>query len=59
MVTKKQGTGEKETKRGKVTVGKLEVHKETVKDLTGSEQKQIKGGAGVLKRKADPDEGGE
>ena len=40
MVTKNK-TGEK---RGRVEVGKLKLKKETVKDLTGSQQKQIKGG---------------
>jgi hypothetical protein len=40
MVTKNK-TGEK---RGKVKVGKLKLNKETVKDLTGGEQKQLKGG---------------
>jgi hypothetical protein len=40
MVTKRK-TGEK---KGKVKVGKLRLNKETVKDLTGGEQKQIKGG---------------
>jgi hypothetical protein len=50
---------EKEEITGRVKVDNLQADKETVKDLTGSEQKEIKGGAGVLKRKADPDEGGE
>jgi len=40
MVTKNK-THEK---RGKVEVGKLKLKKETVKELTGSQQKQIKGG---------------
>jgi len=39
-VTKKK-TGEK---KGKVKVGKLKLTKETVKDLTAGEGKQIKGG---------------
>ena len=50
---------EKEEARGRVKVDKLQPEKKTVKDLTGSEQKQIKGGARALKRRADPDEGGE
>ena len=41
MVTKtKKGS----QKKGKVNVGKLKLNKETIKGLTGSEQKQIKGG---------------
>ena len=40
MVTKNK-TGEK---RGKVKVGKLKLKKETVKDLTASQQRKIKGG---------------
>ena len=46
MVTKnrKQTTGKKQAKRGRVQVGKLKLNKETVKDLTGAEAKRIKGG---------------
>ncbi len=40
MVTKNK-TGQKKVK---VKVGKLKLNKETVKDLTRSEQKQLKGG---------------
>ena len=40
MVAKNKTVG----KRGKVEVGKLNLKKETVKDLPGSQQKQIKGG---------------
>jgi hypothetical protein len=40
MVIKRK-TGEK---KGKVKVGKLKLKKETVKDLTGDEQKRVKGG---------------
>lgn len=43
MVTKSKQISEKE-KEGKVKVRRLKLNKETVKDLTGSEQKQIKGG---------------
>ena len=39
MVTKKTTT-----KKGKVNVGKLKLNKETVKDLTGSDAKRVKGG---------------
>ena len=45
MVTKKKGIGTKETKKGRVKVGKLQLNKETVKGLTRGEQKGIKGGA--------------
>lgn len=41
MVTSKIKSGQK---KGKVKVGKLKLNKETVKDLTDSERKQIKGG---------------
>jgi hypothetical protein len=40
MVTKSKAA----QKRGKVRVGKLKLKKETVKDLTGDERKQVKGG---------------
>lgn len=56
MVTKKNETNEPEVKEGKVKVGKLEVNKETVKDLTDSEQKQVKGG--VLPHNDNLDRGG-
>ena len=59
MITKKNSTSEQEAKRAKVTVGKLKVNQEPSEDLSPSEKKQIKGGVGALKRKADPDEGGE
>ena len=41
MVTKSKDAGAK--KIGKVKVGKLKLNKETVKDLTTEEKKQIKG----------------
>ncbi len=41
MVTKSKTGG----KKGKVTIGKLKLNRETVKDLTGGEERQIKGGA--------------
>ncbi len=44
MVTKKKSTVGT-AKKGKVRVGNLKLNKETVKDLSGSERKQIKGGA--------------
>ena len=44
MVTKKKSAGKKEVKRGRVKVRTLTVNKESVKDLTASQRKQIKGG---------------
>ena len=46
MVTKskKQSTGEK---KGRVKVRKLRLNKETVKNLTGSQARAVKGGLGV------------
>ena len=44
MVTKKKSTGEKEEKKGRLKVGQLKLKKETVKDLTGREARQVKGG---------------
>lgn len=41
MVTKPKGAG---AKKKKVKIGKLKLNKETVKDLTGSEKEQVKGG---------------
>ena len=44
MVTKKKSTGKKEAKRGRVKVRTLTLNKESVKDLTASQRKQVKGG---------------
>ena len=52
MVTKKKSTGKQKAIRGRVKVGKLQLNKETIKDLTGSQRKQIKGGA--KRRGSDP-----
>ena len=41
MVTKSKKTG---AAKGKVKVGKLNLEKETLKDLTSSKKRQIKGG---------------
>ena len=43
MVTKRKA-GEKEEKKGRVKVGKLKLKKEAVKDLSASQEKQVKGG---------------
>lgn len=42
MVTKSKKTG---SAKGRIKVGKLNLAKETVKDLTSSKKRQIKGGA--------------
>ena len=42
MVTKK---GTKKAKKSRVKVGKLQINKETVEDLTDKEAKEVKGGA--------------
>lgn len=45
MVSKKTGA-----KKGRVKVGKLKLNRETVKNLTSEEKKQIKGkAAGIVK----------
>ena len=44
MVTKRKSTAEKE-KRGRVKVGKLNLSKETIKDLSPKEKSRVKGGA--------------
>ena len=42
MVTKSKKDG---AKKGRIKVGKLKVNKETVKDLTGAQKKNVRGGA--------------
>ena len=49
MVTKTKRSGAA-TSKGRVKVGNLKLEKETVKDLSGSKRKQIKGGALALTR---------
>lgn len=44
MVTKQKSTGAKEAKKARIHVGKLQLNKETVKGLTRSEIRKIKGG---------------
>ena len=44
MVTKRKGTSGTKEKR-KVEVGKLNLNKETVKDLAEAEKRKVKGGA--------------
>ena len=45
MVTKKKNASSKEAKKSRVKVSKLKLNKETVKNLTNRDQKQLKGGA--------------
>ncbi len=45
MVTKRKGIREREETKGKVKVGKLNLNKETVKDLADAEAKKVQGGA--------------
>jgi hypothetical protein len=44
MVIKSKKQTKKQSKGSRVKVGKLELNKETVKNLTRTERKQIKGG---------------
>ena len=46
MVTKKNSKRSKVGEKGRVDVGKLKLNKETVKNLTGREAKDVKGGFG-------------
>lgn len=43
MVTKKKSTAKVE-KKGRIKLGKLEVRRETIKDLSADDRKKIKGG---------------
>lgn len=49
MVTrsKKQNASEREDKKARVSIDKLKLSKETIRDLTDSEQKQARGGIRV------------
>ena len=51
MVTKSKKTG---SAKRKVKVGRLKLAKETVKDLTSSKKRQIKGGVAARCACADP-----
>jgi hypothetical protein len=46
--SKNRATGEEQPKKSRIKVGKLEVSKETVKNLTGKEKRQVKGGEGIV-----------
>jgi len=45
MVTKKKSSDERKKEKGRVKVGKLNLNKETIKDLSPEEKSRIKGGA--------------
>ena len=45
MVTKKKDVSEAEEAQGKIKVSKLNLTKETVKELADAESKNVKGGA--------------
>ena len=47
MVAKNKNQAEKEVTKSRVKMGKLHLKKETIKDLTPREQKQVKGGKGI------------
>ena len=44
MMIKKKKKGEKEVTKSRVKVGKLQLSKETIKDLTPGKLKQVQGG---------------
>ncbi|HEV2764437.1 MAG TPA: hypothetical protein VGV38_15770 [Pyrinomonadaceae bacterium] len=50
MVTRNRPevTTDKADKKGRVRLGKLELNRETVRDLTGDEQRRIKGGPNTV-----------
>ena len=52
MVQRKKSAGKKSANKGRVKVGKLQLSKETVRDLTGSEEKRVRGGAKKMKTDA-------
>lgn len=47
MATKNTNQAVKEVMKSRVKLGKLQLKKETIKDLTPGKQKQIKGGKGA------------
>ena len=47
MVTKKNKRAENAEAKNRVKVGKLQPNKQTIKELTPSKQKQVKGGRGL------------
>ena len=55
MVTRsKTQTSEGEEKQGKIKVDKLKLNKETIRDLTESERKGVKGGVRVGEDHSNP-----
>ena len=45
MVTKNRNQAEKDETKSRVKVGKLQLKKETIKDLTPTQKRQVRGGA--------------
>jgi hypothetical protein len=54
MVAKNKNRDEKAATKGRVKVGKLQLKKETIKDLTPDKQKQVKGGVCPRASQEDP-----
>lgn len=50
-MVKKESVGKKQSDKARVKIGKLQLHKETVKELTTVEEKSLKGGR--VKNKTD------
>lgn len=48
MITKSMETSEQTGQQGRIKIGKLQLNKETVKDLTTSDMKEVKGGLVVI-----------
>lgn len=48
MITKLQGASEQGEQKGRIKIGKLQRHTETVKDLTTQDMKEVKGGLVVI-----------
>ena len=46
--SKNRTAGEEQPKKSRVKVGKLQVNKESLTNLTGKEKRQIKGGEGIV-----------
>jgi len=48
MVKKNQSTGEKSATKSRVNIGKVQLNKETIRDLTSDDLKKVDGGLVVL-----------
>jgi len=49
MVKKKKSTEKKQANKGRAKVGKLQLNKETIKELTAQEEKRLRGGRRPIK----------